>query len=107
MTSILKGTVKCEEEVRDQTGWHYFPCSYWATVERDGQKYCNRHDPVRRAKVEEEKMDKWHEELRAKRRLSRGLTDKIISFLEEGKKKMNGQGREASLLRQIRGELDD
>jgi len=94
--------VKCQKRVRDHTGYHHNRCPYWATMEHEGKKYCNRHDPVKRQKLADEKYKKYKEDLRAKRRLSRDLTEDIVTFL---KKMYHGEAE--TLINRIKEELED
>jgi len=52
---------RCEVKVLDSKGWHTHRCPFRAKVTVDGVHYCGNHDPLRRAKKQEEKNERWRE----------------------------------------------
>jgi hypothetical protein len=52
---------RCVETVYDESGWHKHNCLRNAVVERNGKRYCKRHDPEevrsRRAKREAKRAE--------------------------------------------------
>ncbi len=53
---------KCKVQVRNEGMWpSYHPCKFKGIIERDGEWYCKKHDPVA-IKEKYEQQDKLDEE---------------------------------------------
>lgn len=59
----------CSTDVWD--GWGHSKCSRKGVIEREGKLYCRQHDPVAKAKKEEERDAAWRAQWDEKKRQHR------------------------------------
>lgn len=55
----------CEATIRNSSGWRGLPCIRKMKVMRDGVCYCTIHDPVYRAKKQQEALDRFRGKVKA------------------------------------------
>ncbi len=53
---------RCQHEVQDKGGFHFYTCSYRHIMKHEGKRFCNRHDPVKRKAKQDAEEAKWREE---------------------------------------------